>query len=1205
MGGEGAGAAPGAADVADSDGFLDAVDPDASEPSFEPTNRDVTRVVGPSRQPRGNPELAQTRPSPPPQMPSGPQTRSDTTTESEALRLLTGGADGPLSDALGALPLTDAQRYSFEEPLGAGGMGHVWRVRDNWLGRDVAMKRPRERVRGRDEYVRALQREAQIIGQLEHPAIIPVHELGVVVPPANAGVPGPSASGHVATERPDGAVQGAAPGQPEAYYTMKLMGHTSLAEVLERLRLGEPAARERWPLRRLLQVVLQMAQGMEFAHARGVVHRDLKPDNVLLGEFGEVQIMDWGIAKRMHGADAPAGSPDAGAPRPYASTASSNASTASSDASTASSDAAARGRPAASADGDGPESPSNTGQFILGTPAYMSPEQAAGDDALVDGRSDVFSLGVVLYEVLALRRPFTRLGEVRRRPLAPSRVARDHDVPAELDELTLSMLAVDRDKRMAGMAEVRDALEKVLAGEKERSRRRDRAQSLYREALAGLERYDALTTAIERSTTELGARKATIRPWHDQQRRHGLVALGHRIERLVQRRTVVFGEVTEQLRQAVEAADHRDARRRLIKLYWQGHDDAERRGDAASQITWAALAHELEHASGRALDRSTLHVRTQPSGARVWAVPFGAGGRQDRPASLRDEDALGAAPLANVRLPPGPYTLVARADGHREVQESVYLRAGESHDALLICQPWSTEQPVVGRSVELARLLSWLDDAELRSRPVTCLVTGKAGMGTGQLVDALRARVASHPHRVFLLAEVACSPLRRDLPYAAVVGLVRMRAGIHSHDTADEARAKVERMVRQAFSRFGARQLDPVDDAEASRVAAAIASLPAFDSADPARQRLSEPVDADARAAFVRALGVYFRRAAVHYPVLMIVRDAHQADDASREVLEELLPELDGAPLVFVATARDEERARLPYWSGAGTSDLPRGARFLHVLELPPLAPRVVDHQLRELLGAPVGKALSAWLQDHAQGNPLILVELLAVLEARGALIRDLGVWRLDVGRAPLGVTAGDVDAALRAKLAVLSDRARHLLALAAVLGLRAWRGALLALRACDGDEAALDAELDALVQQRLLVVAASSRYPGEREFRPGTTALWRVAYDQLAVDARRRAHGRAAAWMLRQGRHDLEESLRLAYHLELGAQPAEAALLLIRTARAAEHVRGWHEAARLYTRAFVLSDAADLRRLAQDGLRRVTRHLSRDGAERVDPRRA
>jgi serine/threonine-protein kinase len=227
-------------------------------------------------------------------------------------------------------------RYQLIGELARGGMGAIFQGRDLDLGRDLAVKVIREEHRDHPEMVRRFVEEAQIGGQLQHPGIVPVHELGRL---------------------PDGRL----------FIAMKLVrGRTLAALLATRGGPGEDRAR-------FLATFEQVCQTMAYAHARGVIHRDLKPSNIMVGRFGEVQVMDWGLAKVL----------DQGGVADEA-----RAILASDDA-----DAVWTLRSGSSAMESRPGS-------VLGTPSYMAPEQARGALDTLDERADIFALGSILCEIL-------------------------------------------------------------------------------------------------------------------------------------------------------------------------------------------------------------------------------------------------------------------------------------------------------------------------------------------------------------------------------------------------------------------------------------------------------------------------------------------------------------------------------------------------------------------------------------------------------------------------------------------------------------------------------------------------------------------------------------------------------------------------------------------------------------------------------------
>jgi serine/threonine-protein kinase len=255
--------------------------------------------------------------------------------------------------ALPAAVAGAAGRYELHGEIARGGMGAVLKGRDTDLGRDVAVKVLLKTHQGRTELVQRFVEEAQVAGQLQHPGVVPVYELGTFP-----------------DQRP--------------FFAMKLVQGRTLADLLKE-RTDPGADRPRF-----LKVFEQVCQALGYAHARGVIHRDLKPLNIMVGAFGEVQVMDWGLAKVLGEPASRGRQPpeDVGAVRTRRSAG----------------DAALDSEPAVATQAG----------TILGTPAYMAPEQARGEVERLDARSDVFGLGAILCEILTGKPPHTG-GELLRR----------------------------------------------------------------------------------------------------------------------------------------------------------------------------------------------------------------------------------------------------------------------------------------------------------------------------------------------------------------------------------------------------------------------------------------------------------------------------------------------------------------------------------------------------------------------------------------------------------------------------------------------------------------------------------------------------------------------------------------------------------------------------------------------------------------------
>jgi serine/threonine protein kinase/Flp pilus assembly protein TadD len=237
--------------------------------------------------------------------------------------------------------MLDASKYKVLTTIARGGMGVVMQARDVRLRRTVAMKVMKTSNQFSRENVLRFIDEAQVTGQLEHPNIVPIYEIGLDE-------------------------------HGETFYTMKYVRGTTLDEVLRGLRHGNERVVAKYPLGTLLTIFQKICDGVAYAHSKGVVHRDLKPENVMIGSYGEVLVMDWGLAKNTTGGEREVmGSVNKLTDQQVI-----------------------EGRGFQTLHG-----------LVVGTPPYISPEQARGELDKIDPRSDVYVLGGILYAILCLRAP--------------------------------------------------------------------------------------------------------------------------------------------------------------------------------------------------------------------------------------------------------------------------------------------------------------------------------------------------------------------------------------------------------------------------------------------------------------------------------------------------------------------------------------------------------------------------------------------------------------------------------------------------------------------------------------------------------------------------------------------------------------------------------------------------------------------------------
>jgi hypothetical protein len=321
----------------------------------------------------------------------------------------------------GPSPPPTPARYLLGEPIARGGMGEVFRATDTTLGREVAVKVLGNKYAPGSTTARRFLDEARITGQLQHPGIPPVHDLGTL---------------------PDG----------RPFLAMKLIKGDTLADLLNGGRANT------------LAVFEGICQAVGYAHAHGVIHRDLKPANVMVGAFGEVQVMDWGLAKVLASRDR---------------------------------HGAVERDPDATADSDPTEIKSlrnaeTQAGALLGTPAFMAPEQAIGAVDQIDRRTDVFGLGGILCSLLTGKPPFVGdTAESTRQLAARAKLAdafaRLAGCGAEPDLVALAKrcLSAEKADRPADAGEVAKAVATLRAAADDRARRaendRERAEVESRE----------------------------------------------------------------------------------------------------------------------------------------------------------------------------------------------------------------------------------------------------------------------------------------------------------------------------------------------------------------------------------------------------------------------------------------------------------------------------------------------------------------------------------------------------------------------------------------------------------------------------------------------------------------------------------------------------------------------------------------------------
>lgn len=313
-------------------------------------------------------------------------------------------------DELGIDVSSSSPDFSNMGEIGRGGSGIVMRATDAALGRLVAVKLLRPEYRFSREHIERLVREARATAQLEHPNVVPMHSLGV--------------------DRKHG-----------AYFTMKKLQGDTLRNILLQLKNGDAEYVLDYPWTKILSIYVKICQGVAYAHSKGVIHRDLKPENILVGRYGEVTVIDWGLVRKMTPVKS---SVKLSSEYDYA---------------------LEMGDPTGDeiCFADDAFTQSTMDHFIQGTPRYMAPEQAVGLNSKLDHRCDIYSLGVLLYEILTFKNPFEHIkdeSEIMNAVVSADYLRPRHSkelrkrISPEMEAICLKAMSLDKEQRYQTIAEL-------------------------------------------------------------------------------------------------------------------------------------------------------------------------------------------------------------------------------------------------------------------------------------------------------------------------------------------------------------------------------------------------------------------------------------------------------------------------------------------------------------------------------------------------------------------------------------------------------------------------------------------------------------------------------------------------------------------------------------------------------------------------------
>ena len=512
-------------------------------------------------------------------------------------------------------------RYEDLGLIGTGASGEVRRVRDRDLNRVMAMKIVKPGLLSQPRALARFVEEAQATAQLQHPAIVPVHELGRL---------------------PDGRL----------YYTMKEVRGDTLSDVIRDVHAasgpaGWSASASGWTFRRVVDAFHHVCEVVAYAHDRGVIHRDLKPDHVMLGRFGEVLVVDWGLAKVFAG-----GEP-------------------------------ADERVVTSRSQDASKA-TYTGT-VAGTPAYMPPEQALGETARLGPRTDVYALGAVLYEILSGCPPFDGrtamaiLKQVMQGPplslASPDRVG--PALPPELVAVCERAMAREPEDRFPDAASLAAQIGAWLEG----ATRSERAQAIVAEADGVVPVVAMLRAQAAALREEAQVLLADVRPFDNVEKKLPGWEREDQATRLEESAEMAEVRLAQTLRAALaHNPDEPGAHARLAEHYHTQHAEAERTRDRQAPRYEALLrSHDTGVHAAYLQGDGALTLITDPPGAEVELFRYV---RRQRRLFAEPVRSLGRTPLAAVTLPMGSYLIVLRAEGRDPVRYPVSIGREEHWDGV-------------------------------------------------------------------------------------------------------------------------------------------------------------------------------------------------------------------------------------------------------------------------------------------------------------------------------------------------------------------------------------------------------------------------------------------------------------------------------------------------------------------------------------------
>jgi tetratricopeptide (TPR) repeat protein len=879
-------------------------------------------------------------------------------------------------------------RFLILQPVGSGGMGTVFKAVDRSDGQDVAVKVLRD---ADQSHAHRFEREAELLSELRHPGI--VRYIGHGRTPAL-----------------------------EAYLVMEWLEGEDLAHRLTGQGLTPPEA---------LKVVARAAEALAVAHAKGIIHRDIKPPNVFLvnGEIDRAKILDFGVARLV-----------------------------------------------------GSARQSTQMGTVLGTPGYMSPEQARGAPD-VDARADIFSLGCLLFEGLTGRAAFqgahamALLAKILLEEAPHVRELRP-DLPEALDALVADMMAKDPAARPqdAGAVLTRIASLGAMANAA---------------AAPAAKHAPAITTGERRLLCVI------------------LAEPGGEADPAMLQRTLTSAPLPSPEAWAsptLHTGQQRIPIGRIITVAAAHQGQAEQIADGSVVVTLSGAKVATDQASRAA--QCALALRelmpearmSLATGRGIVAERWPMGEVIDRAAAMLRQTGPGG---GGVRVDEVTARLLGSRFDVAEGPSGFELRGvrTEAETArLLLGKP----TPCVGRDRELASLEALF--AECVDEPVAraVIVTAPPGGGKTRLRDELLPRLRKRQGPSALEVWVGSGdPLSAGAAFGLLAQAIRGAASLRLGDPLELRQTRLRSWV--------SRHLHGEDLERCVEFVAEVAGAPFGD--DKSVQLRAARQDAMLMGDQIRrALEDLISTECAAGPVLLVLEDLHWGDLPTVRLVEGALRRNAEQPLFVLALARPEIDQLFPaLWVDRGAQPIRLGA----------LTRKAAEKLVRAVLGEGVDAALLARLIELAEGNALYLEELIrAVGEGKGDALPE------------------SVVSMLEARLEGLEDEARRVLRAASIFGRVFWSGGVRGLLGDDQRKSQTRDWLGRLVELEVVARRDPSRFPGEDEYAFRHALVVDAAYAMLTDKDRRLGHRLAGEWMERAGE---SEPLVLAQHFEQGQEPLRA----------------------------------------------------------------